>query len=141
MKILFLVPYPIGESPSQRFRFEQYFTLLSKKRIQYKVKSFLNSGNWRILYQSGNFFLKIGAIAEGFLNRLTALFTISSYNFVFIHRELAPIGPPVFEWIIAKVFRKKIIYDFDDAIWLTDKKESWIERTIRGRGKIPSLCR
>jgi glycosyltransferase involved in cell wall biosynthesis len=27
-------------------------------------------------------------------------------------------GPPIFEWIIAKVLRKKYIYDFDDAIWM-----------------------
>lgn len=141
MKILFLVPYPIGESPSQRFRFEQYFTLLSKNGTQYEVKSFLSSGNWRIFYQSGNFFLKIRTIAEGFLRRLAILFTIFGYEFVFIHRELTPIGPPIFEWIIAKVFKKKMVYDFDDAIWLTDKKESWIEKTIRWRGKVASICR
>lgn len=24
-KVAFIVPYPVGEAPSQRFRFEQYF--------------------------------------------------------------------------------------------------------------------
>jgi glycosyltransferase involved in cell wall biosynthesis len=70
------------------------------------------------------------------------LFTVSAYDFVFIHREAAPIGPPIFEWIIAKLLAKKIIYDFDDAIWLTDKKhESRIEKAIRWRSKVANLCR
>ena len=46
------------------------------------------------------------------------MFSIYKYDYVFIHREASPIGPPIFEWIIAKIFKKKIIYDFDDAIWL-----------------------
>jgi glycosyltransferase involved in cell wall biosynthesis len=46
------------------------------------------------------------------------MFKAGKYNYVFIHREAAPLGPPIFEWILAKILRKKIIYDFDDAIWL-----------------------
>ncbi len=67
---------------------------------------------------------------------------LSYFDYVFIHREVAPVGPPVFEWLIAKVFRKKIIYDFDDAIWLTDKlKEGFIEKIIRWRSKVGTTCR
>ena len=61
---------------------------------------------------------------------------------VLIHREAAPIGLPVIEWFIAKVFRKKVIYDFDDAIWLTDKEyESFLSNVIRNRSKIKYLIR
>lgn len=81
-------------------------------------------------------------LLNGYLNRTVMLFFVFRFDFIFIHREASPIGPPVFEWIIAKVFRKKIIYDFDDAIWLTDKtEESFIERTIRWRGKVASICK
>lgn len=55
---------------------------------------------------------------------------------------MLPVGPPVLEWIIARLFRKKVIYDFDDAIWLTDKtNESLIARTIRWRSKVSSICK
>lgn len=57
-------------------------------------------------------------ILGGFFRRLLTLFTLSAYDFIYIHREAAPIGPPIFEWLISKVFKKKIIYDFDDAIWV-----------------------
>ncbi len=37
---------------------------------------------------------------------------------------------------------KKIIYDFDDAIWNTDKRnESFVERLVRWRSKVGSICK
>ncbi|GCC52041.1 glycosyltransferase family 1 protein [Chryseotalea sanaruensis] len=64
-----------------------------------------------------------------------------NYDLVFIHREASPLGPPLFEWIIGKVLKKKIIYDFDDAIWLTDKpKETLLERFVKSRSKVGQIC-
>jgi glycosyltransferase involved in cell wall biosynthesis len=81
-------------------------------------------------------------IAFGFLKRVFHLWSVVPSDYIFIHREVTPVGPPLFEWIIAKVLRKKIIYDFDDAIWLTDKiNESKLEKTIRYRNKVSSICR
>jgi glycosyltransferase involved in cell wall biosynthesis len=63
-------------------------------------------------------------------------------DFVFIHREAASIGPPVLEWIIGKILRKKIIYDFDDAIWGTDKvHENKLSKFFRWRKKTSSICK
>lgn len=142
MKILFLVPYPPGESPSQRFRFEQYFEILTSRGHQYTIRSFLLWKGWKILYSKGNVVDKITAVIKGYLFRVVDLFSVGRYDFVFIHREAAPFGPPVFEWLIAKVFGKKIIYDFDDAIWLTDKTdEGFFEEMIRWRSKVASICK
>lgn len=142
MKILFLVPYPLKESPSQRFRFEQYFEILTKKNHAYHVQSFLSITGWKILYKPGHLFTKTWIIFSGFLRRLFILIRLSSFDYVFIHREAAPVGPPVIEWLIAKVFRKKIIYDFDDAIWLTDKvQEGLAEKIIRWRSKVGTISR
>jgi glycosyltransferase involved in cell wall biosynthesis len=142
MKILFLVPYPLGESPSQRFRFEQYFNALLMAGHSYVVRSFLSSNGWKIIYSKGNAGKKISTIVGGGFRRIWVLFSIAAYDMVFVHREAAPVGPPVFEWIIAKVFRKKIIYDFDDAIWLTDNtSETAFEKMIRWRSKVGSICK
>ena len=46
------------------------------------------------------------------------MFRLINADYIFIHREASMIGPPVFEWFIAKILRKKYIFDFDDAIWL-----------------------
>jgi glycosyltransferase involved in cell wall biosynthesis len=142
MKILFLTPYPLHVAPSQRFRFEQYFTILRDRGFVLSHSSFLNSHNWQIFYKSGNLWGKIWALLTGFFIRITDLQKVYEVDYVFIHRELTPVGPPLFEWIIAKILRKKIIYDFDDAIWLTDKtNEGNFEKLIRWRSKVSAICR
>lgn len=142
MKILFLVPYPLNEAPSQRFRFEQYFQVIAKDGHLYSVMPFLNSQDWKIFYQSGRLIRKFQILLMGIFSRFLALFQALHYDFIFIHRELAPIGPPILEWLVAKVFRKKIIYDFDDAIWQTDNtNESSFEKMIRWRSKVASICK
>lgn len=142
MKILFIVPYPPGEAPSQRFRFEQYFDILSQHGYTYAVKSFFNLSDWQILYSPGRSILKTIKFILAYIRRYFLLFTVPAYDFIFIHREAAPVGPPVLEWIIANIMRKKIIYDFDDAIWLTDKKkESFFEKSIRWRNKVSLICK
>jgi glycosyltransferase involved in cell wall biosynthesis len=142
LKILFLVPYPENESPSQRFRFEQYFPMLRQKNIEFKVQSFSNARNWKIFYSRGKIFKKVAFLISGFLKRTAILLEVPSYDFVFIHREAAPIGPPVFEWFIANMLKKEIIYDFDDAIWLTDRpNESLLMKSLKWRIKVKSICR
>jgi glycosyltransferase involved in cell wall biosynthesis len=141
-RILFLVPYPLHESPSQRFRFEQYFTVLKDHGYSYTVQHFLNSNVWRAFFQSGRILAKLAALLAGLTKRVIVIFKSPMYDFVFIHREAAPLGPPVFEWLLAKIFRRKIIYDFDDAIWLTDRQhESAILRLAKWRSKVGSICK
>ena len=70
------------------------------------------------------------------------LFDLGKFDFVFIHREAAPIGPPVFEWIISTVFRKKIIYDFDDAIWIPNTSNvNRIASWFKAFWKVKYICK
>ena len=141
-KILFLFPYPQGTAASQRFRFEQYFAELEKNNFQASSQSFLDKATWDVLYKKGHLFLKITGIIKGFLRRFFILFSLRSYQFVFIHREASPIGPPVFEFIISKIFRKKIIFDFDDAIWLPNtSKENKIISFLKWNDKTSLICK
>ncbi|AHM59924.1 glycosyltransferase [Flammeovirgaceae bacterium 311] len=142
MNILFIVPYPEGEAPSQRFRFEQYFGVLKEEGHHYTVASFIDLDTWKILYKSGNGTKKALGIARGFWNRLLLLPSLAKYEWVFIHREAAPLGPPLFEWLITKVFRKKVIYDFDDAIWLPNTSEqNKLAAGLKWHHKVASICR
>ena len=142
MRILFLVPYPPGRAPSQRFRFEQYLEALTEAGHSYRLESFLSVATWDILYKPGQTLAKVRGIVAGFGRRLALLGQVPAYDLVFIHREAAPIGPPVLEWVIAKVLRKRIIYDFDDAIWLKDPAgESGFIGRLKWQQKVSSLCR
>jgi glycosyltransferase involved in cell wall biosynthesis len=142
MQILFIVPYPAGKAPSQRFRFEQYLDFLTEAGHTWKIEPFISLTTWSILYKVGHTLAKVKGILSGFWRRLILLFTVPKYDYVFIHREATPIGPPVFEWFIAKVLRKKIIYDFDDAIWIPNTSEA--NKLVAGakwHQKVGSICR
>lgn len=123
-KILFIAPYPFNEAPSQRFRFEQYFPFLKENDIEIHFAPFLNHKTWKTLYSEGKVLRKMVGIYSSFFKRFLLLFTLFKYDFVFIHREASHIGPPIFEFLIAKIFRKKYNYDFDDAIWLPNYSET-----------------
>lgn len=141
-KIHFIVPYPEAAAPGQRFRFEQYFDLLKGHGYTNYVSPFFSIDDYKILYSNGKAFSKAASIVRGFIKRVLLIPALASADIVFIFREATPIGPPIFEWIIAKVLRKKIIYDFDDAIWQTDKtNEPWMEKKLRWRSKIASICK
>ncbi|WHZ07180.1 MAG: Glycosyl transferase, group 1 [Cytophagales bacterium] len=141
-RILILCPYPPGQAPSQRFRFEQYIELLSNHGFEVTVKSFISLNTWHILYSNGNELKKLIGVGMGFVYRFLLLFRLSRYDFIFIHREVTPVGPPWFEWVAAKLLSKKIIYDFDDAIWLPNTSmENKLAAFFKWHSKVKSICR
>jgi glycosyltransferase involved in cell wall biosynthesis len=118
--IYILTPYPKGEAPSQRFRFEQYLDILEQEGFEIESYSFLSQKAWDKIYNPGKYFTKFLFVMQGLLKRWSLIIKLKKADYVFVHREMAPVGPPVFEWISAKILGIKYIYDFDDAIWLTN---------------------
>ena len=116
MKILFIEPYPT-EGPSSRYRVEQYIPFLKMNGIKCKVRPFISSKFYRIIYQKGHHLKKIIYFLQSSIKRLLDIFDATRYDLIFIHLEAFPFGPPLFEWIM-KPFKKKIIYDLDDSIYL-----------------------
>ena len=140
--IYFIIPAPLGISPGQRFRFELYLDILRQEGIHFTVSSFYSMNSWNILFTNGNVLRKILAVFIGFFKRFLDLFRLVSFDYIFIYREATPIGPPVIEFLISKVFRKKIIYDFDDAIWIPSTSEyNYFISFLKGFSKVRMICR
>lgn len=116
MKVLFIEPYPI-EGPSSRYRVEQYIPFLKSNGIKCIVRPFISSKFYAILYKKDHYIRKILFFIQSSIKRLLDLFTALRSDIIFIHLEAFPLGPPIFEYILA-IFRKKIIYDLDDAIYM-----------------------
>ena len=142
MKILFIAPYPANESPSQRYRLEHYLSFLNEQNISYSYQPFLGINTWKMLFKKGHYFKKALGFGLGFLKRFLQLFSLYKYDFVYIHREATPVGPPFFEWIAARVLKKKIIYDFDDAIWIPFSSENnKLASRLKNFAKVSKICR
>jgi|SRR5688572_20962700 len=140
--IHFWVLYPLNTAPSQRFRMELFEPVLRENNIPYRLLHFFDARTWEVLYEKGNYWRKFFGVLNGFLKRIAHLFISNKADYVFILREATPTGPPVFEWLLSKVFRKKIIYDFDDAIWLPGgEKISWFKKWMKATWKIKYIIR
>jgi hypothetical protein len=141
-RIHFLLIYPLNTAPSQRFRFEQFFPLFEKEGFSITTNCFYDGKTFAHLYAKGGKISLAIRIVFCFLRRCLHLFTLLTCDCILIQRGASPFGPPVFEWIIRYVYRKPIIYDFDDAIWMQPQKEtSFLQRWIKSYSKVGKICR
>ncbi len=141
-EILFVAQYPEKVSPNQRFRFELYKDVLKENGFNITMKPFLEEKGYNIIHRRGFFFNKFWEVIKGYVRRAGLLFTLNKYGYIFLQREAAPLGPPVFEWLYSKVFNKKIIYDFDDAIWMEHISDhNNMAKRFKGVNKVKKICK
>jgi glycosyltransferase involved in cell wall biosynthesis len=137
----FLLMYPLKTAPSQRFRFEQYFPLLERHNITFTTSSFYDDKTYSLLYLKRKKFLLVFRLMICFIRRCRELFLLRRCQYIFIQRAASPFGPPIFEWIIRFIYNKKIIYDFDDAIWMPQFKTSALGKWMKGYYKVKYICK
>jgi glycosyltransferase involved in cell wall biosynthesis len=140
MKILFVAPYTKFQSASQRFRFEMYFQELNSKNIDFDYKTFWDEKTNAILHQRGYFLKKAWGLVKAMVQRFFLLFSLKQYDFIYVHREATSIGPPFFEWISVKILGKKLIFDFDDALWIPISSSNKLVAKIKWSLKIKTIC-
>jgi glycosyltransferase involved in cell wall biosynthesis len=142
MRVLFLLPYPLHRAPSQRFRVENLLPLLDEAGINYTLRPFMDEKTWNMLYKGGSAVQKVSGILKGFRKRwYTVLREAKDYDWVFIHREAAPLGPPWIEQYLKNVLKKRIVYDFDDAIWIPNTSaENALAARFKAFWKVPRIC-
>jgi glycosyltransferase involved in cell wall biosynthesis len=142
MNVLFITPAPMGISPGQRFRFEHYLRYFPEAKVDFTIRSFFSLTGWKTFYSKGNTLKKLAYMILGVLKRTCLLFGVMRYDMIYVYREVLPFGPPVFEWLIAKLLGKKIIYDFDDAIWIPlSSTANPIAGKIKCTWKVGYICR
>ncbi len=141
-KIAIICPYPYDIAPGQRFRFEQYLDYLQAQGIEVLLFPFLDKQTNNILYQSGKTSQKILGVLKGVGKRFLLLFQLYQFDYLLVHREAMLIGPPIWEWIACRLLGKKMILDFDDAIWI-DKtaNNSKLIGKLRNPAKTADLCK
>lgn len=121
-KILFVVAHRINRSPGQRFRFEQYFEYLKNNNYQITYSNIISEKDDAILYSKGKYLQKFFILIKSTLIRTKDVLHANKFDIVFIYRECLMAGSPIFEYLFS-LSKTKIIFDFDDAIWLNDVSE------------------
>lgn len=140
MKILFVSPHAWDRVPAQRFRFEQYFEFLKANGVECTYSGLLKENDYKYFHGRGHYFRKLGIVIKGFLKRRKELRNIGNYDIVFVQREAFMLGTAYFEKKYAK--RSRIIFDYDDAIWLEQVSGyNRIFRFLKNPGKTSKIIR
>ena len=130
-RILFIGAHRFNRSPSQRYRFEQYFGFLEKNGFSCELSHIISEKDDKWFYSEGNFIKKGLILLKSIGKRYKDRRNYDNYDIVFVQREAMMIGSTYFEKKIKKS-KAKFVFDFDDSIWLMDtsegnKKFEWLK--------------
>src|SRR5215471_3501595 len=136
-----LVPYPLNSVPGQRFRIEQWAPFLEEEGINVDFLPFADAKLTNLLYEPGRIAGKSLGMATAFVRRFSHLAMIRRYDAVLIHRAACLAGPALIERLVA-LFRRPVIYDFDDSIFVlhttgTNRRFGW----LKFPSKTASICK
>jgi glycosyltransferase involved in cell wall biosynthesis len=112
----------MNRSPGQRFRFEQYFDFLEQNNYNITYSNIISEKDDKIFYRNGRYFTKFIILIKSFVIRIKDVLRASDFDIIFIYRESFMLGTAFFEYLFS-LTKAKIVFDFDDAIWLTDVSE------------------
>jgi glycosyltransferase involved in cell wall biosynthesis len=122
-KILFIAAHRPNRSPSQRYRFEQYFSFFEMNGYSCELSYIIDELADLEFYKPGNLLKKALIMLSGLQKRIADVKRAGNYDIVFVQREAFMIGPAYFEKQFSKT-KAKLIFDFDDSIWLLDTSDA-----------------
>ncbi|HNW96948.1 MAG TPA: glycosyltransferase family 4 protein [Bacteroidales bacterium] len=133
-KILFVAAHRPGRSPSQRFRFEQYIDFLKDNGFDSDFSFLVSSEDDLYLYEKGHLLKKYEFLCKSYSIRSLDLKNLKNYDCVFVQREALMFRSIKFEKAFS--MHSKLVFDFDDAIWLMDvsegnKKWKWLKNPAK----------
>lgn len=138
-RVLFITQHRPDRSPGQRFRFEQYMPALERAGWRCDHSHLVNTDDDRILYQRGNYWEKARFVRRCMAMRQRDVDRMNDYDVIFIYREALMTRSIRFEERFRKS-RAKLVFDFDDAVWLMSVSEAnrrW--KWVKDPGKTSKL--
>ena len=123
MRVLALMPGLYDTSPGQRYRLEQWDPLLRERGVEITYAPFEDDELHRVVYKPGQLGKKLQLVTRNLARRLSTISKARNYDLVYILREAALLGPPVFERLLHQQ-RVPFVFDFDDAIFVSYRSPS-----------------
>ena len=133
-KILVVCPNPEGVAPGQRLKYEQYFEHWQNNGFDITVKPFISESFQKIVYKKNYLASKFYYTILGYVERIKTLAQLRQYDLVYIFLWVTPFGFPVFEMLYCAI-AKRIIYDIDDLVYITNKNAPWYSKLFKTKHK------
>lgn len=130
-KILFIAAHRKDRAPNQRFRFEQYFSYLENHGFECNLSPLITEYEDSTFYSSGHYLQKSLIALKGFSRRFQDVINRNQYDIIFVAREAFMTGSTFFERCLKKS-KAKMVFDFDDSIWIdvvseNNKALAWLK--------------
>ncbi|HZB46585.1 MAG TPA: glycosyltransferase family 4 protein [Pyrinomonadaceae bacterium] len=141
MRLLAVVPSVYDRNPSQRYRIEQWEPHLRRMGVEITYRPFEDEELNRVLYQPGRMPRKAGLILKALARRFGDVRGARAFDAVYILREAALLGPPVFERMIS-LAGVPFVFDFDDAVFerYVSPSNGYLSY-LKFPGKTRTVCR
>src|SRR6266540_746309 len=141
IELIAFVPYPPDTTPSQRFRIEQWKAALEDQGIRVRLAPFADGRLISLLHQPGHAAQKIAGTIAGFVRQAGAVARAGRVDVIVIHRTACLAGPALLERVLS-LWRRPVLFDFDDAIYLRDTSgANSVFDWLKFPGKTVTLCR
>lgn len=131
------------DQATTRYRVLQYIPGLRAAGFELEVQPFLSTEQERRLYSPGVSLRKIAALVMAGARRARAALLAGRFDLVMICREAMLYGPPVVEWWISRIAGRRLIFDFDDAVWVAYDSPTYgaVAKWIKCSWKTPYIIR
>jgi glycosyltransferase involved in cell wall biosynthesis len=142
MKVLGLASYPV-EAAGTRYRLQQFVEPLAKRGVTLTIAPFLNSAAFQDLYRRQALPRTAFTLLKSGLMRIGDIKLIKEANVVLVQREAMMFGPPLFEWLATRVFKRPMVLDLDDATYVpyTSPTYGKFSRAVKWFSKTDDLIR
>jgi len=139
MRVIFLTQTSqLG--PSSRYRVYQYLDFLKKEGVDFRVSPAISSNHFTRVYSTDRPINKLPYFGLVLFKRLRDLTMTGAGDIVFLQKEVLPQAYPLIEGLIKKLNRK-LVFDFDDAIFLLPPKRRSLLYNFRYKNSIPRILR
>jgi glycosyltransferase involved in cell wall biosynthesis len=131
MRVVFFVPHS-NLAAGCRYRVHQFLPFLRQQGVVCDVHELVDADFYRYFYARGRTLTKAARLASAGVRRFAEVYAAGEYDAIFIHRECFPMGPALFERLLARR-GPPMLLDFDDAIYLP--RAGFLRNLVRNPAK------
>jgi glycosyltransferase involved in cell wall biosynthesis len=120
----------------------QYIPALEQAGFSVTVAPFFDAAFFDLVYRPGHHARKLAAFVRQSVERLKLLMSRERYDAFFVYREAYPFGPALLEAALSHAGGRPLVYDFDDAIFLSNSSDAnRFASVLKYPQKVPSIIR